>query len=157
MADETPVTLELKLPAKRAVGDPDELLARLEKAVNDQAKKGSTTKWWIAAGVSLVVVVAGVAWYWVRLRDGRELARLRHEKEKQRILADRAAVEAKVARSREEVARLDKEIAAAHDHLRRIEADIRLKESHYEASRQAIDRIRSWGDLATGVDSGSRR
>lgn len=131
--------------------DPTEILTKLEGLIKGNQKpveQGGGSKNWLGTLIIIVVALAGVAlWSWISWRKNRELAALRHEKEKARIEGDQAQLRKEVADSDTEVAESQKEIDAARESVRIIEADIRAAEARYEADRRAIDRIRSWDDV----------
>jgi uncharacterized protein HemX len=131
--------------------DPAEILSKLEAVIkrNQQpAAAGGGSKSWLGTIIILAVVLAAAAiWAWVSWRRNRELAMLRHEKEKARIQADQATMHAQIAKDSLVLAERQKEIDAAQETLRVIAADLRAEEARYEADRRAIDRIRSWDDV----------
>jgi outer membrane protein TolC len=142
MADE-PAT-----PATPAF-DPTAVLGKLEKIVNDnKAPSGGGSKSWIGTLIIIVVALAATAVFaWISAKNGRELAKLRHEKVKAQVEADQAKVDAQVAKDDAGVAAAQVKIDAAKDAVRVAEADIKAAEGHYEADLRAIDRIRSWDDV----------
>ncbi len=131
--------------------DPAAILSKLEgimKANQAPAATGGGSKSWIGTIIMVVVALAGAAiWAWLSARANRELAALRHEKEKARIEADQAAARATVTANDQAIAAAQKDVAAAAEKLRLIDAEIRTEEARHEADRRAIDRIRSWDDV----------
>lgn len=142
---------EVTKPVEKPGFDPTEILTKLEgliKSNQKPAEQGGGSKSWLGTLIIIVVALAGVAlWSWISWRKNRELAALRHEKEKARIQGDQAQLRKEVADGAAEVAKSQKEIDAARETVRIIEADIRAAEERYEADRRAIDRIRSWDDV----------
>jgi uncharacterized protein HemX len=131
--------------------DPADLLGKLEGVVAQHRDPTGGGKSWVSTIIIIVVALAGVAvWSWFSSRRNRELAKLRHEKNKAAILAEKAELDAHVARSATEIAAADREIEKAEDRIRIIEADIKAGEGRYEADLRAIDRIRSWRDVNPG-------
>ena len=131
--------------------DPHELLGQLKGIVdkNKQPTEGGG-KSWVGTLVIIAVVLVGVAvWSWISFRRGRELAKLRHEKNKAKIMKEDALTKAAVAKNDELVAKYEKVFEAAEKYQRVIEADIAAEEKRYEADMRAIDSIRSWRDAAT--------
>lgn len=132
--------------------DPMKLLGELERIVKDNKKPSGGGKSWVGTLVIIAVVLVGVAvWSWISWRRNRELAKLRHEKNKAKILADQAVVDKKVAEGDAAIAEAEKVLVKARDDLRVIEADIRAEEARYEADLRSIDRIRSWRDVDPGT------
>jgi len=133
--------------------DPHKLLGQLKEIVDKKAPTKNGSKSWLNALVLIAVVLVGVAvWSWVSFRRGRELAKLRHEKNKAKILKEGSITKAWVTDNDEIVAAQDKIFNAADKYLKVIEADIRAEEKRYEADMRAIDHIRSWRDAAKYSD-----
>jgi uncharacterized protein HemX len=127
--------------------DPYKLLDQLKSIVNDNKKESGGGKSWVGTLVIVAVVLVGVAiWSWISWRRGRELAQLRHEKNKAKILRDKAELDQRIAKGAEEIAAKQRVIDALEEKLRIVDADIRAEEARYEADMRAIDSIRSWRD-----------
>jgi uncharacterized protein HemX len=127
--------------------DPHKLLDQLKGLVAKNKKESGGGKSWVGTLIIIAVVLVGIAiWSWISFRRGRELAKLRHEKNKAKILKEKAEVDRKVAEGDAAIAEKQKSIDAAEDRLQVIEADIRAEEARYEADMRAIDSIRSWRD-----------
>jgi uncharacterized protein HemX len=138
--------------AEKPPFDPMKLLGQLERIVKDNKKPSGGGKSWVGTLVIIAVVLVGVAvWSWISWRRNRELAKLRHEKNKTKILADQAVVDDKVAEGDAAIAEAERTLDKAREDLRRIEADIRAEEARYEADLRAIDSIRSWRDVDPGA------
>lgn len=135
--------------AEKPAFDPSELLGKLGGIVtkNQDPKEGGG-KSWVSTLIIIAVVLVGLAvWSWISFRSNRELAKLRHEKETQRILAEKAVVDAKVAEF-DAVAKAAQETRArAAEQQRLLETQIKVEEERYAANLRAIDRIRSWNDV----------
>lgn len=134
--------------AEKPKFDPYELLGQLKGIVQghkDQDKGGG--KNWVGTLIIIAVVLVGVAvWSWISWMRGRELAKLRHEKNKAKILKEKAELEKKLTNNKLTYIEAGKRIEAADSRLAIIEADIRAEEARYEADLRAIDSIRSWRD-----------
>jgi uncharacterized protein HemX len=131
--------------------DPAAILGRLEGIVNDNKSSKGGGKSWISTLIIIAVALMGVAVFaWISFRNNRELAKLRHEKEKARILAEKAVVDAKVAANDAARAEAEKKRAEVEEKIRHIEADVRTENARYEADLRSIDRIRSWRDVDPG-------
>lgn len=134
--------------AKKPGFDPYKLLGQLKGIVqqNKEPTKGGG-KSWVGTLIIIAVVLVGIAvWSWISFRRGRELAKLRHEKNKTKILKEKAEVMAKVGENDKVIAEAQARIDKAVTALGTIDADIRAEESRYEADIRAIDSIRSWRD-----------
>jgi len=139
--------------AKEAKGeqppfDPYKLLDELKQIVNNNKNQETGGgKSWIGTLIILAVVLVGVAiWSWISWRRGQELAKLRHEKNKTKILQEKAELDKKLTKNKITYIEAGKRIAEAEERLRIIDADIRAEEARYEADLRAIDSIRSWRD-----------
>ena len=132
--------------------DPTKLLGQLESLVKSKSKPvdgGSKRKGksWIWTIIIPVIVLAGMALFtWIASRGNRELAKLRHEKNKEAILLAQAITDKKVAENDAKIAEAQKKIDASKERLRVIYADQAAEEKRYEADLRAIDSIRSWSD-----------
>lgn len=143
-------------PAKPGF-DPAPILDKLKGMVEAKTSGGSMGA--IDTLVVLAVVLATTAiWAYISSRNNAELAKLRHEKEVQRITAEKAAVDAKVAVNDAAIAAAQKQMVAANEQIAHIEADIRAEDQRYAANLRAVDRIHSWRDLvgSGGPDAGAR-
>lgn len=135
-------------PVEKPGFDPTELLGKLERVVSaNRAPEGGGKSWLGTLIIIAVVLVAIAAWAWWSNRSNAELAKLRHEREKQRILADKAAIDAQVTLNDKVVVEAQKKIEAVQVKLDHIDADIKAEEERYAANLRAIDRIRSWRDV----------
>jgi uncharacterized protein HemX len=144
-----------KAPPAPTRRDPSDILAKLDQLINERRDVDGKSKGWIATLIMAVLAIGGMAVFsWVKMRHGRELARLRHEKNKNAILARKATVDQRAASMRSEIVRFQKEVERLAENMRRIYADIRHEEALYEANNEAIDRIRSWRDVSAGHDVG---
>lgn len=137
--------------------DPDKLLRQLEELIKSKStpaghgdRVGSS---WIWSIIIPIIVLIGIAVFaWISRKNGRELAKLRHEKVKAKVLADNAKVSAELEQNAEHIARAQKNSDMRDEKLRRIEADIRAEEARHEADRRAIDRMRTWdGSYRRGI------
>jgi uncharacterized protein HemX len=128
--------------------DPYKLLDELKQIVNNNKNQETGGgKSWIGTLIIIAVVLVGVAiWSWISWRRGLELAKLRHEKNKTKILQEKAELDKKLTKNKITYIEAGKRIAEAEERLRVIEADIRAEEARYEADLRAIDSIRSWRD-----------
>lgn len=128
--------------------DPHKLLNQLKEIV---ASKKETTKGggksWLGTLIIIAVVLVGIAvWSWISWNRGKELAKLRHEKNKAKIRKEQLELYTELAVHDEKVAEAQREIDRAEMTLSSIEASIKAEEKRYEADMRAIDSIRSWRD-----------
>ena len=139
---------------KKPAFDPHQLLAQLQRIVSKHKEptKGGGKSWVSTLIIIAVVLVGAAVWYWLAARRGRELARLRHEKNKAKLMKEDAVVQAQIAENDEFIAEQEKIFNSAEKYQKQIEAEIRAEEKRYEADMRAIDDIRSWRDAAKFSD-----
>jgi len=132
---------------KKPSFDPSDLLNQLKGIAADNKKPGGGGKSWVSTLVLIAVGIAALAaWSWFSWRRGRELAKLRHEKNKAKILAAKAETDRMLAKDSEEHAVAERTLEKAEERLRIIDADIRAEEGRHEADLRAINSIDSWHD-----------
>lgn len=137
---------------KKPAFDPLKLLVQLQGIVSKQktasTKDGkSSGKSWVGTLIIIITVLVGVAvWSWISWSRGRELAKLRHEKNKKKILIEYATLMGVISENAVTVSLQQKIFDKADRKLKIIEADIRAEEKRYEADMRAIDNMRSWRD-----------
>lgn len=132
--------------------DPIRLLTQIESFVKAKSTDvgshghpGRVAKSWLWSMLIGVVVFAGIAVVvWFSSKRNRELAKLRHEKNKAKVLREQAIVDKAVKLREDEIADKQKIIDSSNERLRIIEADISAEEKRYEADLRAIDNICSW-------------
>lgn len=145
----------MKLPAF----DPHRLLVAAETAILGRTKvvdnsAGATrkaTSWLNGAIVLLVVLGAFVAYSWVSWRRKKELAKLRHERNAQRIEIENNEAKAKVAESTDVAKYLRKRRDILQEDFRLLDIEARAEVKRYEADMHAIDRISDWSELELGI------
>ena len=133
---------------KKPAFDPQELLRQLEGIVskNKEPTKGGGKTWRSGLIIVAVVLVGLLVWYWVYTKRGRELAKLRHEKNKAKILKEDALWKMTVSKNDAVIASQEKKFEIAAKKQREVEVLIRAEEGRYEADLRAINSIRSWRD-----------
>lgn len=115
-----------------------------------QSESGGGKSWVSTILILSIVAIAAAIYAWVIGRQNRELAQLRHEHAKGKILADKSIVDQGVAVAAEQIKILDK-IAEQHKlEVGRLDVEITLLEAQRNADKQAIDRIRSWRTTPPG-------
>ena len=136
--------------------DPSELLRKLEALIREKSEPlpqrpaldcqpPRVSKSWIWAIIIPIIVLAGIAVFaWIARRHGRELAKLRHEKNKAKILAEKEAQDLALSQHQYSREQAQKKVDAANEKLRVVEADLRAEEARYEAELDAINRMRGW-------------
>lgn len=139
--------------AEQPAFDPNKLLRQLEAIVKSKSKSvdrahgnpARVSKSWYWAIILPVIVLAGIALVaWLSQRSNRELAKLRHEKNKTKILKEQTELFLELNKSHDQVAEAQKQIDASRDRLRVIEADITAEEKRHETDMHALHRIRTW-------------
>jgi uncharacterized protein HemX len=133
---------------KKPPFDPAPLLDQLKRIVGNTKKSTkSGGKAWVGILVSIVVALVGVAVSaWFAWRRNKELAKLRHEGNKRKILLAQEIAANLVAKNDAEIAKAQARVEAAKEKLKANMADIRAEEARHEADLRAIDSIRSWRD-----------
>lgn len=129
--------------------DAHELLLQLQGIIEErkEAPTKGGGKDWIGTLIILITVLVGVAvWSWVSWRRGKELAKLRHEKNKAKILKEKAELEKKLTKNKIIYLEAAERISEAEKVIEQTDLDIQAEERRYEADMRAIDSIRSWRD-----------
>ncbi len=128
--------------------DPSPILDALKSIVVDNKSPGGGGKSWISTAIIVLVVMVAIAvWAWISFTNNRELAKLRHDREVQRIRAEKAVIDAKVATNDVAIAAAQKQVVVLTEQLKHIDGDIRTEQERYAANLRAIDRIHSWRDV----------
>jgi len=139
--------------AEQPAFDPNKLLRQLEALVKSKSKSVDVAhgnperkgKSWYWAIIIPVIVLAGLALFtWLAMRGNRELAKLRHEKNKTKILKEQTELFLEINKNDDQVAAAEKQLEASKDRLRIIEADIAAEEKRHETDMHALHRIRTW-------------
>ena len=144
--------LDEETKAAQPAFDPSKLLLQLKSIVSERTEvspavetKKATSIWsyLIVVAIALAAIAIGS---WLMWRKSKELAKLRHEKNKAAIRHEQLEFYAELNENNVAIASAQKEIDVAASSLRIIEADIKAEESRYEADLRAINSIRSWRD-----------
>ena len=146
MPDEEPRQRRSRATAE--VFDPDPWLDRIDRAI---AKKDPTPtsggRPWLATVIVVGLVILGVGiWGLLSWRQKKELARLRHEKNKTKILAEKAQVDAELSQAKEQIEEAGEELKQLEERIQYIDAEILAGEARYAANLRTIDSIQSWRD-----------
>jgi len=130
--------------------DPSKFLAQVEQIIKNNSTASTTgsksNSLWSYVVIIAVFLIGLAAWSWYSWARGRELAKLRHEKETARILAEQAEVKRQIADNDAAIAETEKALEKSREALRLVEADIRAEEARHEADLDAIRRITTWDE-----------
>lgn len=145
-----------KAPPDPTRRDPSDILAKLEQLIKDRQPKEGESRSWVTYLIMGLLAIAGMAVFtYLRRKNLRELARLRHEHNKRKILANKAKVDSDVTRLRSAIEQMERKRKRFVEEMRIISADYEHERALHEANQQAIDRIRSWRDVAPSGDPGA--
>jgi len=135
--------------------DPHVLLTKIERAImgnTEEVSRGNVTTREATSTprlllVGFVALIATAVFAWISWRRTREIAALRHEKNKKKVEEANLRVMEHVEDldSRRDVLR--REVIGLKEKQRTLEKDIDAEQRRYEADRDAIERITSWRDL----------
>jgi len=123
---------------------------RIIKAIEAQKSAGGGTKSALRWPLLIVLVLVGIAVAaYVSWSQSREIARLRHEKFKQGVLAAQESMHARLATNDKDKAAHEEKADKAR--VRAMEAGLMLlaAENRYAKHGDAIDRL-TWADLPRG-------
>lgn len=129
--------------------DPHRLLDQIKGFTSKSKDKAGGKASWVTGAIAAVLAILAsfAVWSFISWRRNKELAKLRHEKNKAKILAEKADTDLLVAKGDEQIKESIKNAKIVLERIRVVEADIRAEESRYEADMRAIDSIRSWDDI----------
>jgi len=132
--------------------DPKKALRQLEELILAQSREvegsetaarvGTSSIWSILLPVVVLIGIAVYSWY--ARKNSRELAKLRHEKNKAKILKNKAMLDSELAGGQVKIDEIMKRVEELDEKIRIIDTDIRAEESRHEADVRAIDRMRTW-------------
>lgn len=128
-----------------------ERLAGVADAQRDPTTGRPRSVWrWIVLAVVVLVGAGVVVWLW-RLRDAerRELARLRHEKNRAALEADNARAAAAAAELEEEMRAALRRVADSEVRVARIDEELAAAEDRHDEALDAIGRL-TLRDLPVG-------
>lgn len=111
-------------------------------------KQNTGWKKWLFGGFVVLGVLIAVAVYFVRAHFvGREIAKLKHERDLAKRNQKLAEVRMKTAPNIAEAARASVAAQAAMDEAQVIQWRIETLKQEYAATRKLIDKISSWEDV----------
>ena len=132
---------------------PSQALANLLKTVEanrvpDDEKKTASPKSWISAIIIFfVVMIAVLVFAYVSTRNSKELARLRHEKNKRDIMAKNKEAMSSVEKNDVAIAEHEVAIETLHKEMDGIDAEIAKIEHARKMDHKAIELITRWRDI----------
>jgi uncharacterized protein HemX len=127
-------------------------LDKISTAVTSQKEKkdkGGPGAWWRWPLIIILVLIGIAVAAWALGRNRRELAKLRHEKNKREILAENAKVLSEVEGEEKSA---EMRLQAANESLERvaeINTRIQAAKDRYEKDKDRASRI-TWADLPAG-------
>lgn len=125
----------------------DAIAGFIDRGRAGQVAKGGTSWWWWLVGGA--IAAAGVALGWWLLRGGnRELAQLRHARFRAEQDARNAEVDAQLKAETDQAASYQAEAEEARVRQASIELEIHAAKLRHAHDLAAVDRIRSWRDVA---------
>jgi uncharacterized protein HemX len=150
----------LPIPPPPAPPDPTSLLQSLQRIVEtnkaNKTPEGGGKSWvgtaLIAAAVAIGVAVFSVIDWW----RSRQLAKLRFERDKEKIEAQNAVMQQAVSQNTSRVIDLRKQFSEIDRNMEGANARIRQLEAQQSADQQAISAIRSWRDAVPPGHDGTR-
>lgn len=114
---------------------------------NRSAKDGKPNGVVSAVIIFFVVIIATFVFAYASTRKSKELARLRHEKNKRDIETKNAETKRACTENAVEAARLGAEINQIEKEVDLLDEDIAIIEKAMEKDYKAIDAITSWRDI----------
>ena len=123
-------------------------LDKIVNAIDRQREKKNSSPWvWL---ILIPLVLAGIAIAaWVSTKDRRELAKLRHEKNKREIESENAFAEAEAKKSEAEAEEALKRVAEAEAEIITIDKRLKEVEKRHDENKELIERV-TWDDLPVG-------
>ena len=122
----------------------------LVKTVEEQKKKSGGSKGWRWLLIVIPIILIGLfVAAWVTQKDRRELAKLRHEKNKRQIEKDNADSASKAAKEEEEVRTALARVDLAGEAINEIDRRIEEARKRHAENKKLIGRLR-WNDLPSG-------
>lgn len=129
--------------------EPSKALEKLSSIVdnNKDKEKGGSKGWVASIVIFFVVLIAIFVFAWVANRDAKELAKLRHEKNKKKVEDENLRIEHKAAENDKEKEKLQGQITAAKNEIRKLDEEIRVADKAHEENVKNINSITSWRDI----------
>jgi len=129
--------------------NPSSLLEKLKASIETkkEAKKEGNAGWITSIIVFFTVLIGVFVFAMVANKNAKELAKLRHEKNKKEIEQANMATARRVAENAKESDKLGDDIMKIKDEIHKVDVAIaKTKESRHK-DREAINSITSWNDI----------
>ena len=128
---------------------PSDFLNRIKRIADSSSEKKSNGKAGIITSIVMAIatLVALAVFAFVANRKSKELARLRHEKNKAEIHRATAETNAKHAKNEAHREALEEKIGLCEAQAAEIEKDIKAVESARKEDQDSINSITSWNDV----------
>jgi septal ring factor EnvC (AmiA/AmiB activator) len=129
--------------------EPSKFLEKLKSFTETKKEEKRDGKaGWIAGIVMFFVTVIGlIVFAYVANRKAKELARLRHEKNKREIESKNAEVNRRVAENDKEKERLGNEISELRGKINQANVAVEKAKEVRRKDQEAINSITSWNDI----------
>ena len=125
-----------------------EVLVKTVEAVEKRKSKGG--KSWLSLLIIIPLILVGLfVAAWVTQKDRRELAKLRHEKNKRRIEKENADTASKMVREEKEIQAALERVDLAGEAINEIDRRMTEASRRHEKNKKLIGRLR-WRDLPPG-------
>jgi len=129
--------------------EPSAFLEKLKGFVESKKEeKKNGNAGWIASIIVFIVAIIGIfVFAWQANKKSKELAMLRHEKNKREVEKKNAEVDRKVEENDMRVAELDVKIGELEAEIDKADASIKKTEEARSKDQEAINSITSWNDI----------
>ena len=129
--------------------EPSKLLDKLKGFVETkkESKKDGKAGWITGIIVFLVALIGIFVFAWQANRKAKELARLRHEKNKREIEQKNAEVQVKVDENDKKSEELKKQIGDLRTEIHKADVAIEQAKEARRLDQEAINSITSWNDV----------
>lgn len=129
--------------------EPSKFLEKLKGFVETkkEAKKEGNAGWITGLIVFIVALIGVFVFAWQANKKAKELARLRHEKNKREIEQKNTETQRRVAENDKKSGRLGEEIVDLRDKIHKTDVAIAKAEEARHKDREAINSITSWNDI----------
>lgn len=114
---------------------------------NEKEKESKNTGWVAPVVVGVLVLLMAAFFGFFAWRKGRELAKLKHEKDVADEEALQAAADARLAQDQAERDEAAQRLTDAAQRVQELEERIAESKEKYEETRKQLDRITNWDDV----------
>ena len=135
------------------MADPSQALANLLKvvernrAIDNESGNAKSNGWVSAIIIFFVVLIATFVFAYVSNRNSKELAKLRHDKNKRKILAENKEALAATTQNDFIITRCETEITELQREMDGIDMRLDKVEHARKTNHKAIELITSWRDI----------